>query len=469
MKKQFIKFCFIFLPCLMMVTSCGEDFLELSPSDALPLDQAINSLEDLEIALNGAYSQLQNSDYYGRYFVLVPDVMSDDVIQNASANRAKEYAEYGAPADHFIAREIWEEVYEAINRANTVINSDLKVPSAVEDDRNQLVGEAYAIRALAHFDLVRIFSQHYGFTSDNGHSGVPVVTVFDQNAEPSRNTVSQVYDQINSDFNQAISLLNQDEGRGRFSKEAAQGLLARVRLYMGDWSGAEQLASTVIDGGKFSLTPTDGYVAAWTAGSGPDVIFEVVMTDVDNNGSDALGRMYIVEGYGDYLPSPDVVNLIPAGDVRGELFKDDADNLGGDFGTIRVDKFPSVQGLDNTPVIRLSELYMIRAEARAMTGNDAGAQADVDAIRQRGLPGSAAVTATGQALLDEIEKEKRIELMFEGHRLWDLMRKQRDLNRIQCTAPESACNVAYPNDRFILPIPQDELDANPNMTQNPGY
>ena len=289
MKKQFIKFCFIFLPCLLVVTSCGEDFLELSPTDALPLDQAINSLEDLEIALNGAYSQMQNSDYYGRYFILTPDVMSDDVIQNASANRAKEYAEYAAFADHFITEEIWEEVYEAINRANTVINDDLKVPSAVEDDRNQIVGEAYAIRALAHFDLVRIYGQHYGFTGDNGHPGVPIVTIFDQNAEPTRNTVGQVYDQINSDFNMAISLLNQDKGIGRFSKESAQALLARVRLYMSDWAGAEQLATTVINNSKVSLTPTDGYVGAWMGGSGPDVLLEMVMTDVDNNGSDALG------------------------------------------------------------------------------------------------------------------------------------------------------------------------------------
>ena len=182
-----------------------------------------------------------------------------------------------------------------------------------------------------------------------------------------------------------------------------------------------------------------------------------------------LGRMYIVEGYGDYLPSSDVVDLIPDGDVRGELFKDDADNLGGNFGTIRVNKFPSTTGEDNTPIVRLSEMYMIRAEARAMQGNDSGAQADVDAIRQRGLPGAAAVTATGQALMDEIEKEKRIELMFEGHRLWDLMRWQRSLVRNHCTAPAEACSVSYPNDRFILPIPTPELQANPNMTQNPGY
>ena len=468
MKNYIIKLSFALMACLCTF-SCGEEFLEISPSDALPLDQAINSLEDLEIALNGAYAQMQNSDYYGRYFVLTPDVMSDDVIQNASANRAKEYAEYAAFAAHFITEGIWEEIYEAINRANTVINDDLEVPDAVQSDRDQIVGEAYAIRALAHFDLVRIYAQHFGFTADNSHIGVPIVTVFDQNAEPNRNTVAEVYNAVISDFNMAISLMNQDNGIGRFSEDAAKGILARVMLYMGNYAEAGRLAGEVIDGGNHALETNEGYVAAWMAGSGPDAIFEIQYDDVDNNGSDALGRMYIVEGYGDYLPSSDVLDLIPEGDARGELFKEDIENLGGEFGILRVNKFPSTIGTDNFPVVRLSEMYMIRAEARARTGDEPGAQADVDAIRKRGLPTAESVTATGQALLDEIEREKRIELMFEGHRLWELMRMQRDLVRIHCTAPESACTVSYPNDRFVLPIPQVELNANPNMSQNPGY
>ena len=452
---------------LLGLTSCGEELLDITPSTALPPDIAIQSVNDMETVLLGVYSQLQNSDYYGRYFILVPDVMSDDVKQNASANRAKEWAEFNGNEIDFIAEEIWTEIYEAILRANTVINAEIEFPEAVRDLGNQLLGEAYAIRALAHFDVARIYAQTYNFSGGGGHAGVPIVTEFNPDAEPARATVGEVYQAVLADLDQAVSLMNQSRGTAFFSRDAAIALQARIALYMNDFAKAASLATQVIDGGNFSLTPTEGYLDAWAAnGSAPDVIFEVVMTEADNNGGDALGRMYINEGYGDYLPSLDLVSLIDSNDVRSQLFKFD-ETLAGIYGTIRVNKFPSINGEDNTPVIRLSELYLIRAEARAMTGDEVGAIEDLIAIRKRAWPTAPSVTATGQELLDEIELEKRIELMFEGHRLWDLMRKGRGITRTDCTSP--VCELAYPNDRFVLPIPQQELVANPNINQNPGY
>ena len=453
---------------VILLIACGEEFLELKPNEALPTEDAIQSIDNLEAAVTGLYDGLQSSDHYGRYFVLVPDVMSDDVKQNASANRAKEYAEYGAFSDHFITQNMWARMYSTINRANTIINVDLEVGSTVQSQMDQLVGEAHAARALVHFDLVRMYGQHYGFTADNSHPGVPIVTEFDQNAEPSRNSVAQVYEQVIADLATAESLMGDDFSAGRFSKTAVKALRARVALYMSDWANAEKFASEVISSGDVSLTGTDKYVETWLGGDPPESIFEVRFNTVDRPGSDHLGRMYIQAGYGDYLPSEDVVNKIPVGDVRGELFAVDS-NLGGIYGFIRVNKWPSETGDDNVPVIRLSEMYLIRAEARAMTGNETGAREDVTLIRQRGLPSAPAVEASGQELLDEIELEKRLELMFEGHRLFELMRKQKNIAREDCTAPDNVCNVAYPNEKFIMPMPQNEIDANPNIAQNPGY
>ena len=142
-------------------------------------------------------------------------------------------------------------------------------------------------------------------------------------------------------------------------------------------------------------------------------------------------------------------------------------NLVGIYASMRVDKYPSTTRTDNVPVIRLSEVYLNRAEANARSGQDAAAQADLNLIRQRGLATAPDVTATGQDLLDEILRERRIELGYEGHRIFDITRHRLDVVRVDCTS--DVCFYPYPGPFFILPIPQDEMDVNPNITQNPGY
>ncbi|MEM8524448.1 MAG: RagB/SusD family nutrient uptake outer membrane protein [Bacteroidota bacterium] len=452
---------------LWFCASCSEEFLEIAPSDALPPAEALRTVNDMRTVLLGVYSQLQNSDYYGRYFILVPDVMSDDVKQNASANRASEWAEYNGNDLDFIPEEIWTEVYEAINRANTIINAKIDINESTQALADQYLGEAYTLRALGHFDLVRIYAQHYQFSAGANHLGVPIVTAFDQNAEPARASVAEVYAAVVSDLTTAISLLNQDRGKGFVSPAAANAILSRVYLYMDDMQKAAEFATKAIDDPNTDLTSGDAYLGTWMNNSfSPDAIFDVVMTEADNLGGDALGRMYINEGYGDYLPAEDLLNLLDTMDVRSQLFKED-ETIGGVYGSLRMNKFPSITGEDHTPVIRLAEMYLIRAEARAKLGDEAGAIEDLMTIRSRAWASAPEVTASGQELLDEIALEKRRELMFEGHRLWELMRHQQSVIRTDCTAP--VCEITYPNDRFVLPIPQQELNANPNIEQNEGY
>ncbi|MCB0632612.1 MAG: RagB/SusD family nutrient uptake outer membrane protein [Saprospiraceae bacterium] len=461
-----IKINILALAALFSLFSCKEEFLELEPYQSVDLESAIETIDGYKAAVLGTYSGMQSSNYYGRYFILVPDVMSDNVKQNSQANRAALQSDFNVVANDGIVSGMWNTIYNVIARANTVINADAEIPDAVADDRDQLVGEAYTIRALAHFDLVRIYAQHYGYASGNSQEGVPIVTVFDKDSRPRRNTVAEVYSQVVSDLTQAISLLNMDLGSARISQNAAKALLARVYLYMGEYGLAKSLADEVINSGDYELLSNSAYVDAWSNGGSPESIFEIAFNEVDNNGSDALGRMYIVNGYGDYLPAGDLLDLIPEGDVRWGLFKEDT-NLSGEYGTLRVDKYPNPSVQNNTPVIRLSEVYLIRAEASARTGDEDGARADLDAIRMRALPTAEATTAGGDDLIDAILTERRIELMFEGQRLWDLMRTKQDLVRNNCT--NSVCELTYPSDRFISPIPQSELDANENMTQNPSY
>ncbi len=471
----FRKLKIILVVVLFTSVSCS-DFLELNPQQSVSNEEALITLQDFEASITGAYNILSDSDYYGRYFILVPDVMSDDVKQNSQANRAKEYAEYVAFEEHFITQNMWATIYQGINAVNRIINAPKpEIASTLDDEYDHIIGEALALRALMYFDLVRLYGQHYTFTADASHPGVPIVLETDTFSEPSRDTVDDVYTQVVDDMTTAIGLLQPSSRSGStatLSSWAAKALLARVYLHMEDWENAELMADDVIAQGPYTLVDNAGYINAWVDDYSSESIFEISMTESDNRGSDALGRMYIEEGYGDYLPSNDLYNLIPAGDVRQGLFKVDS-SLAGAYAPYRLDKYPSVTGTNNTKVSRLSEMYLIRAEAAAMQGGpskEATAQSDVTTIRQRGLPSQPPVVATGQALLDEIALERRIELAYEGHRLWDLMRKQQDLVRNECTSTvPAACNVTYPNDRFVLPIPATELDANPNMAPNPGY
>lgn len=467
MKHIYIKSLIVSLA--FVVLSCGEDFLELTPQQSVANEDALTTLDDYKSSITGVYNSMSSANYYGRYFLLVPDVMADDVKQHPSANRAKDYAEYSAVIGDGIAAGMWGLMFSTINAANAIINAEVDLPASVEAEKTHIVGEAMALRGQIYFDMVRLFAQHYTFTSDASHLGVPIVLEFDQSNEPSRNSVREVYDQIISDMTTAINMMDDDTRSGTtstLSKSAVQALLARVYLYKGDYANAESMANTVINSGKYSLVSNANYYSeGWVADFSSESIFEINMTENDNRGSDALGRMYIVEGYGDYLPSDDLVSLIPNDDARINWFQADP-FLTGDYAPNRLVKYPSVAGTNNTKVIRLSEVYLIRAEARAQQSNNA-AQADVDLIRQRAQPGAAPVTATGAALIDEVLLERRKELAYEGQRLWDLMRYKQDIVRTNCTSP--VCTISYPNERVILPIPEAELDANPNIEPNPGY
>ncbi len=468
MKNILIKNVLLVMMLCLTAVSCKKDFLELSPQQSVSNETALVTIGDFESSITAVYNGLSGANYYGRYFVLVPDVMSDDVKQHPSANRAKDYAEYSAVIGDGIAEGLWAEMYQNINNLNAIINTEADIPSAVQDEYTHIVGEALTLRGLIYFDMVRAFAQHYSFTADASHLGVPLVLEFDKDGEPSRASVKAVYDQIISDMTKGIGQMADETRSGStstLSKTAGKALLSRVYLYKDDLVNAEATATEVINSSKYSLVDNANYLASWASDYSDESIFELAMTESDNNGSDALGRMYIIEGYGDYLPSNDVVSLIPADDVRSGWFIEDT-FLDGDYAPFRMNKYPSINGDNNTKVIRLSEVYLIRAEARARQNDDA-AQGDVDMIRQRALPTAPNVTATGDALVDEVMLERRKELCFEGQRLWDLMRHKQDVIRVQCTS--SICEINYPNERVILPIPEAELDANPNIEPNPGY
>lgn len=459
---------YLFVTALLL--SCSDSFMDLQNEQSVSDTEALTTLEDYHSSITGVYNKLANANYYGRFFVVIPDVMSDDVKQNSQANRVKDYAEYDVNVTDGNAANLWTLLYSTINAINFIINAEVDVPEAVKAEQDHLVGEAYALRGLVYFDLVRLFAQHYGYTSDASHAGVPITLSFDPFRKPARNSVAEVYDRAISDLTTAIGMMRDASRSGNsntLSKSAVKALLARVYLYKEDWANAESMATDVINDNAYSLVENPKYLDLWGVDNTSESLFEISMTEADNRGQNALGNMYLREGYGDYLPSNDLISLYDPTDVRLQVFTEDP-SLIGNYAPYRMKKYPDPTGKDNTKVIRLAEVYLIRAEARARIGtNITGAQQDYNKVSQRAVASAPDITATGEELIDAILKERRLELCFEGQRLWELMRAGQDIVRTDCTS--NTCHIEYGDSRVVLPIPQLEMDANPNIEPNPGY
>jgi len=457
----------VLVPLILVGGACAD--LGVEPRANVSNDAFFATIGDFQAAIVGVYDQLQLADIYGRSLHLMSDIMGEDVKQNGSANRYQEFADFEGQVvtGHGFETELWAEGYEAINMLNRIINAEFEAAGGVVSEYEQIVGEAYALRGLLYFELVKMYGQHYTFSANGAHPGVPIILESDVTQLPSRNTVGEVYAQVVSDLTQGAGMMTETrDGPFMMTKEAAQAVLSRAYLYMEDWSNAAQMASNVINSGKYTLVEGQAYVDQFVNGGSSEAIFEISYNDTDNPGSNSLGGMYKASGYGDYLPARDLLDEIDPNDLRMGMFVTD-DLLTGVYASHRVNKWPTPSNTDNIPVIRLSEVYLNRAEAYARMGQDGNAQADLDMIRQRALPGAPDVTATGDALLDEIALERRIELGYEGHRIHDLMRNKMDIVRVDVTG--DIANMSYPCQFCVLPIPQQETDTNANIAQNQGY
>jgi starch-binding outer membrane protein, SusD/RagB family len=454
---------------LATMSSCKKSFIELSPSTSLTPDQALATEADLQVALRGAYSGLRGTDFYGRTLPVLGDIMADNCYQSAvNTNRYTVYNDYsatkGATSGDGNASGMWSIGYSVILRCNNIINSTVASTPNVDEYK----GEAYAIRALCYFNLVRYFAKPY--TDDPSALGVPVVTVYNPDLKPARNKVSEVYAQMIDDLNKAYSLMTKYTNSSQFSKYAAKALQAKVYLTMGDKANAKTAALDVINNSGFTTLTTANHAGYWTAVAPRtdklETLFEVSSDATSNNSFDELAYIYSQLGnYGDLLCSDDTYALFEANDVRKNLYYT---GTRGGVPAVFVNKYPTYNPdpSDRKP-LRMSEVYLIAAEASLPT-NEADAKTYVNFITSR--RGASAITSTGSQLFEDIITERRKELAFEGDRYLDLQRLKRDIVRSNNYLPTSR-TVPYSVFRRILPIPQTEIDANPAIAtqQNPGY
>ena len=465
MKRITIKNMIVTTVLFLSLASCEKSFLELKPPTSLTPEFALATEADLQVALRGAYAGLKSTALYGRSLMVLGDMMADNTYQSAlNTNRYTNFNLYNYLVTDGDVAGLWNASYSVILRANNIINS----PIADNANIQQIKGEAYAIRALAYFNLVRYFGSPY--TLDPSKLGVPIITTYQADLKPERAKIADVYTLINKDLTQAFTLMTKFTNSSQFSKYSAKALQAKVYLAMGDKTNAKTAALDVITNSGFTAISSAAHTGYW-AGVAPrtdkvETLLEISFDAVANNAFDALSYIYLQSGnYGDMLCSSELYDLFETADIRKSLY---ATGTRGGLASVFVNKYSSFTGdHSDTKVIRMSEMYLIAAEA-SYPSNTADALKYVNEVTSR--RGATAIASNGSALLEDIITERRKELAFEGERYLDMQRLQRNIARSK-NYPAAALSIDFTNYRRIMPIPQGELDANPSikLQQNPGW
>ena len=486
------------------LSSCVNDWLDVAPSDGTDADAALTSSSDLAAARTGMYEALKGNsnlvDYYGQQFFVYGDVHAGDDYQYnniGGSNRASFYYDmnYQTASEFNTSTVSWQSPYVVIGRANRIIaaaeGGALSDAAEAKATIDQYAAEAKVLRALAHFDLVRIYGKPY--TEDQGASlGVPLVTeVLESNAKPARSTVAEVYTQVVKDLTEAISsnALATETEPGYVSVWGAKAILSRVYLNMGDYANALSVAEDIIKNSGAALWTRDQYFKAWDASTPneSEFLFRLnVAGSTDNNDLNGIGNLQQRDGYKEMVATKKFVDMLTSDpeDVRNDMFLPaTAAKEVATYGTNKVylnklrGQGGNLRNVTIVPIIRLSEVYLTAAEC-AFRNNDKTKAVEYlnDLVKNRTTT-EASLATVDNITLERILIERRKELIGEGQRYFDALRNNETITRYTSEADKgwhktlSKDAQSFDRDYFkaIAAIPQAEINANPNIKQNTGY
>lgn len=458
-----------------MLNSCSEEDLNPTLAQAKSIETSINSVNDLQAVINGAYNRMSISTYYGRDYIILGEIFSDNVYSNANSNRFVVEGQMDLNSESVIVNDLWSQMYAVIGSANVVINADgITGDQAMID---QIRGEAYAIRALAHFNLVQFYGQQNVSGGGESSPGVPYVTTFrdNENLFPARNTVGEVKQMAYDDLDMATSLMSaslNDPSKEYMTTYAAYAIKSRIANYFEDWDISLAAAKSVIDSGNYDVLERGEFLSSFALDSDASAIFEIANSSIDNQGINGLANIYQQGSYGDVVVLPNLAAEYEEGDIRGVSEYDPASGMAPmtiiglhpDGALRNVGKFPSTAPYDdNIAVVRYEEVVLLYAEALLETGNAADALTWLNMI-----PENRGASLYDVATKENILMERRKELAFEGFRFHDIARTGMDIP-VPDPVQQTHGGPAYGSYNFALPIPFAEVDANANIDQNEGY
>ena len=476
---------------LMLITSC-EEFLDVKPSNYAASETSITNAADAEVAINGLMRKMTSSLYYGRNFVIYGDAKGGDFAVRSQGRGLDYYYSFNHSASSGSGSGFWEQIYNCILQANNLIKNIQKM----EDDGNgsdvlsEFKAQAMTARALMYFDLVRLYGKCYNM--DKTSLGVPLVLEpLDASAQPVRATVEAVYTQILKDLDDAAPYLSEDKLEGFINYYTNKALKARVYLFMDNFTASLAAAEEVINSGEYSLYANDEWVDSWSGEFGSESIFELAIYPAEGDlETGSLGyyllRLYKVTGASGWFMASDYwINRMSEDptDIRWGIMDYDESSDTRFGSSLKYVGGPAMAGdkgsrsAVNVKIIRLSEMYLIAAEAalRLPTPDMTKAAGYLNEIRKRspGLEPATEATVTIDMIIDEKSKE----FFAEGLRYFDMLRLNRTIEfndefitpAVVITHRQKTLDRTFY--KTILPISQTELDANPAIQsqQNPGY
>lgn len=467
-------------PLLLMLTmalsACEDDFLTLSPISSASADKYYQTPADFQTAIVGAYSTLQTGGMYGNWF-LFSEERSDNTEQEDYAGTTQVYGDFDTftlvSTNSFIS-DAWNAHYRLINQCNTVIEKIAAINFSDANQKEQLIGEAKFLRALAYFNLVRVYG------------GVPLVTKVISGTEAyqiNRSEIADIYTQIVSDLTDAGTKLPATytgTAIGRATKGAAASLLGKVYLTQKQYPQAAQALKSVIDAGTYNLLPAYASVFLDANAHNKESIFEIAYkansqgegSTFATNFSPKRGALYITgqgSGQGYNRPTQGVIAAYESGDLRKGVSLSETWT---DGKQVYADPYVKKQfmttlstaydGDANWILLRYADVLLMYAEALNEQGQTDQALTYLNQTRTRaGLTGLTSLTQADARLA--LEQERRVELAFEGHRWFDLVRTGRALTVMKATGKTLS------ERDLLFPIPQQQIDINPLLKQNTDY
>lgn len=472
---------------LFLQQGCSDDILTQTPDHVISESLVVNSVEKLEGLLTGSYNEISDGSYLGRILYKRAAVKGTDfrfvkTVYNPRDYEQTEYRYEESSNNNGSAQNMWLQCFKAIGNLNLILdNIETAEGNDSDSDRQQIKAQALALRGMTYFDLARTFAYPW-IKEGPSAQGMPL-NLSSKKVVVERSTLGETYDQIILDMTTALGIIEDntwEQGSTKYiTKTGIEALLARIYLYKQDWENALGFAKEVLAvKGESDLMDVDSYVFDdYTTES----LFEISITSDNSVGSNGLGAQFDLRegGQGDVVATQTFVDLLHTyqGDPRAALLLEDKEGTTAAFVKYINRSGGAGLSIHNIPVIRLSEIYLIAAEACAngATGGDPQALAYLNVLINKRTTNFVIdqATETGSALKTRIAQERRRELALEGHGVYDYIRTGTNINRPESEHVNTGVNVSNLNipatsPKTIYPIPASEIEAS-GMEQTEGY